>query len=65
MLNTHNTPFKTASVSYNDRPRPSFTLLGRNCGSTNAQWALARSIPLVYPIPHNLRLSKDLHVFVK
>ncbi len=66
MRKTQRTPFSTARVSRQGRPRPSDRRFGRNSGSSFAHWASVRSMLSIYVLFHITRnRSIDLNVFMR
>jgi len=59
------TPFSTARVFCQGRPRPSGRRLGRNNGSSTAHWASVRSMHWIYAVSHNSQPQNRLNVFMR
>ncbi len=64
MRKTHRTPFSTARVSRQGRPRPSGRRLGASSGLSFFHCASVRSMLSVYARLHNSQALNDLSVFM-
>lgn len=65
MRKIQSTPFTTARVSRQGRPRPSDRRGGRNNGSNTAHWASLRSMHRIYAIFHNSQAQRSFNVFMR
>jgi hypothetical protein len=62
---TQRTPFSTACVSRQGRPRPSERHFGASSGLSFSHCAAVRSMLLIYSCLYNSQALKDLNVFMR